>query len=229
MPPQGGKQVTDDNEQATMDRFTAGDSTQESESSSYLDANTVVDFNGGQIAFGDECIEVLPQHIDSGVYVNQDNHISGFLQIVSDRTEAIKARLGEPVITEQDGELRLSDSIEGIVYSFKCRTPQTEEILKQKARRALSEHDIPSWVWAAYYAVNVVYIGGTHRPDERIDEHLWGSGEKHDGAKFTQIFPPKEIESVVLCRNDNVYQIEEAEGEYWKNEPSAFDTFVYQS
>lgn len=221
--------MTDDNEQATIERFTADDNTQESENSSYPETNTVVDFDGGQIGFGDAFIEVLPQYIDSGVYVNQDNHISGLLQIVSDRTEAIEARLGEPLITKQDGELQLSDSIEGIVYSFKCITPQTEEILKQKARRALPEHDIPSWVWAAYYAVNVIYIGVTHRPDERIDEHLWGSGENYDGAKFTQIFPPKEIESVVLCRYDNVYQIEEAEGEYWKNEPSAFDTFVYQS
>lgn len=220
--------MTDNNEQATIERFTA-DSTQESGGSSYPGANTVVDFDGGQIAFGDGFIEVLPQHIDSSVYVNQDNHISGLLQIVSDRTEAIEARLEEPLITEQDEELQLSGCIQGIVYSFKCRTPQTEEILKQKARRVLSQHEIPSWVWAAYHAFSVFYIGGTHRPDERINEHIRGGGGEYDGAMFTQIFPPKEIETVVLCRYDNVYQIEEAEGEYMKNKSGSFDTFVYQS
>lgn len=187
-------------------------------------ANTVVEIEGGQVALGDTFIEVLPHGIASGVYATQEEPISGLLWVVDDRTDAVESKLGEPLIEERDDTLYISDQITGVVYTLSCCKPDTDDELKRRAKRALGKREVPSWVWAAYHSPSVRYIGGTHRPDERMHEHKGLAGE-FEGADFTEIFPPGKIDSLVLCLTDNVYEIEEIEGENW-DDP---DTFAYQA
>ena len=191
----------------------------------YPDANTVVEIDGGQVAIGDSFIEILPHGIASGMYATQDEPISGLLWIVDDRTDAIETKLGEPLIQDRNDTLRISGQVTGIVYTLKCQKPSTDQSLKNKARQALSQQSVPSWVWAAYNTATVRYVGGTYRPDERMVEHMGLSGA-FDGAKFTEIFPPTKITSLVLCLSDNVYEIEAIDGSFWDDDST---TFVYQA
>lgn len=193
--------------------------------SNYPDADTVIEIDGGQVAIGDSFIHILPNGIASGVYATQDEPISGLLWIVDDRTDAIETKLGEPLIEDRNDTLRISDQVTGIVYTLKCQKPSTDQSLKNTARQALSQQSIPSWVWAAYNSAFVRYVGGTHRPDERMLEHMGLSGA-FDGAKFTEIFSPAKITSLVLCLSDNVYEIEDIEGSFWDDDPA---TFAYQA
>jgi hypothetical protein len=49
------------------------------------------------------------------------------------------------------------------VYTLRCLKSDSDEELKQRAGYALSQREIPPWVWAASHSVPIQYIGGTHR------------------------------------------------------------------
>lgn len=215
--------MSESDEQTAIEQFT--DCSYECQ---FPDYDTLIEFDGGQVAFGDSFIHVIPL-TRSWVSAYQDSPLSEILHIVDDRTDCIEDRLGEPLVTERNDTLRLSNQVEGIVYTIDCMKPDSDEKLKQRARRVLSQREIPSWVWAAYHSVNREYIGGTHRPDERMHEHMGLSGD-FDGANFTEIFRPSKIQSLILCLSDNVYEIEEREAEYWQDK-SDFNgcEFIYQA
>lgn len=54
-------------------------------------------------------------------------------------------------------------------------------------------NDIPSWVWAAFYADRRFYVGMTHDICKRLGDHI---DHAPDVTTFTEYFPPKRIRSL---------------------------------
>lgn len=188
--------------------------------------NTVHDLNVGQIAFFDSYIEVLPNKMDSSVW-HGDNNISAVLSIFQDRLgEVLYEEVGGPIVNEGSGEeLHVTRRIKGIAYSLQCGSPETDDRLKQRAQRALSQRNVPPWAWAAYYKPKRIYVGGTYRPDTRIEEHL-GHSYEYEGSVFTEIFQPIGIETIMLSLGESPYALEQQEAEWWEDDP---DVFVFQA
>lgn len=189
--------------------------------------NAVHDLDVGQAAFFDSYVDILPNNMDSSVW-HGSNNISDVLAIFQDRlNEELLGEIGGQIVEESpDGEhLWVANNIEGVAYVLQCDTPRTDNILKRKTRRALNQRSVPSWVWAAYNAASRVYIGGTYRPDTRIQEHL-GESYEYEGSVFTEIFEPVGIKALLLSLGDSPYDLEEMEAEFWREDPA---TFVFQA
>lgn len=187
---------------------------------------TVHDFDIGQIAVFDSCIEVLPNNTDSRIFVDKKS-ISRVLrrfqhELDGDLIEEVGGKL---VQEDTNGEPQVSHDIEGIAYAIKCGSPDTERLFKKKAKRVLNQQDIPSWAWAAYHEPTRIYVGGTHRPDERIQEHL-GRSYEYEGAVFTEIFEPIKIKTILLSLGESPYKLEQLEARSWQDFPA---TFVFQA
>lgn len=190
------------------------------------DPNVVHDLDIGQVAFFDSYIEILPNKMDSSVWYD-DNNISAVLSIFQDRIgESLCQKVGGPIVDEDsDGEAFVTRQIEGVAYSLRCDSPETDDALKLRAQRVLDQRNVPSWVWAAYYKPGRIYVGGTYRPDARIREHL-GQSYEYEGSVFTEIFQPTGIETIMLSLGESPYDLEQQEAEWWEDDP---DFFVFQA
>ncbi len=187
---------------------------------------TVYNLDVGQVAVFDSCIEILPNHMDTTTLPDGSNisHIVGNFEHRLDGE--LREKIGGDMVKEDaDGETVLTRNIQGVAYSIQCDAPDTDNLLKKRAVRALEQQDIPSWVWAAYYEPTRIYVGGTHRPDERIEEHL-GLTCEYQGSVFTEIFEPLEIMSLYLSLGKSPYELEKQEAAWWEDDAA---TFVFQS
>jgi predicted GIY-YIG superfamily endonuclease len=82
----------------------------------------------------------------------------------------------------------------------------------------------PDWAWAAYYADEVYYVGGTGNLTKRVREHI-----DPDGARIEAAFPPWKVESATTTPNRTAaieYEEKRAEELRSKNDDSVF---VYQA
>lgn len=93
----------------------------------------------------------------------------------------------------------LEDTDDYAVYTLRCDMPQSEEELLDK----LSEYypsqaedhyyDGPSWAQRAQFADELYYVGQTNELRNRLEEHVRGRSK---AARFTTLFPPRELVSV---------------------------------
>jgi len=119
----------------------------------------------------------------------------------------------------------------GVAYHLDCATVTTDTQFAERAASYLNKpkDNIPSFWWAAHYKPNREYIGATHRPEERLQEHTGSYWADYDGALFTKIFEPDEVISITLCIDVDPFAVESRLYEYWSSDKPHDDTFVYQA
>ena len=194
----------------------------------YPDADTIVEIDAGQIAISESFIEILPHGLATDLRADDQNPIADIVLTVETQLNAATETDHDRILTEcRGGQRRLASHLDGVAYALKCGYPGNEADLKRRVNRVLDTTVVPSWVWAAFHAMKRLYIGGTHRPDVRIQEHMHPDGEwEFAAADFTAIFPPNSIESLVLCYDADPYAVEAEIAAFWCEDAT---TFVYQA
>jgi len=154
---------------------------EEHKTAGYPKASIVIRTEYGDVSFGSDFVDYHPHNIRNTSDITDRLDISGMLQEVN----SFDLGLGNV-------------SYDECVYILSCRDFGTDDAFVNHMESIGYWRDkIPSWAWAAHYAVDRVYVGSTTRPQKRINEHL-GDSVEYDGAKFTKIFKPESIETVIF-------------------------------
>ena len=121
------------------------------------------------------------------------------------------------------GPLQLPQS--WCVYTLRCGGFEDDADFTEHAAWAVGwdNPDIPSWAWAAHYAVQRYYVGFTTNPYRRVSGHVEGD----DGALFTRLFPPRSIRSIEWYQNESEARMAESPTAD-RIDDELTDAFVYQ-
>ena len=154
---------------------------EEHKDAGYPKAAIVVRTEYGDIAAGSDFVDYHPHNIRNTNNITDNLDISGMLRSIG------------------SFDLDVSDvSYDECVYMLSCRDFETDEkFVNHMESLGYWREDIPSWAWAAHHSVSRIYVGSTTRPQKRINEHL-GESFEYDGAKFTEIFKPKRVSTIVF-------------------------------
>lgn len=126
------------------------------------------------------------------------------------------------------GSLRLPTRY--CVYVLRCNMPGTKSEFVEQTQMSTEwlTDDIPSWAWAAWYSSQCVYVGFTHNPYLRVEQHVeYIEDPDEDGALFTKLFPPEKVESIDWYESETEarrMEVETAE----RIERERYNAFVYQ-
>lgn len=75
------------------------------------------------------------------------------------------------------------------VYALKLSVPDSRAVVEERWARQY-EVDVPDWIWSAFDADGVVYVGGARNVFARLYDHL---EEPNRTASICHVFPPHSV------------------------------------
>jgi predicted GIY-YIG superfamily endonuclease len=104
-------------------------------------------------------------------------------------TPAIETGLSGDAYLSEQAEAFVDSQLQELhapgVYALKLSQPDDPGVVRDRWARVY-EVDVPGWVWSAFEARGVLYVGGAENVYERITEHLESPNRS---ASICHVFP----------------------------------------